>query len=711
MASEEEVVRFIFSGANEMAEIMYQLIRWALERRDKGRDEVNRDPSRISGRIAPDDAASFAADLAAAGIAVDYVPQPDGGFVYSCDAKHFEHLKALTKGYAAKYDAMHPDSVDNVYYETLRDWRGCSFNECFEVASSVEVSAVNKMRADLAAMGVYFEVARRPDDLGYVVKFNAKDASLVERALCELDQAYGHPRNAQDVKRAIAGYLPAPSQGRWEKVSENRASFEAPVGEAVLKGGIRPENGSYHAHVEIDGEEVGDATFNSRRGAAAYVERCAIQAASERGTNLSIAVDPAPDPKDKRVEGDYTLRMSTVEWDREARIMTDPMTEDGIPFRVEFDAASGTADFTFPSSRAGEVKAIADRYIRSDKESLQDFGEWRFANWDEFSQVAETGLIKDPSNSHIKAEWIDVGDGMYSLEAYANPWDEEGVVGVSVSTKASFYSDPALEGWEVWGNADGPNFGAQSFDDLAAAMDYAEHLADDALGARGYDDVELGPRPPEPSHEPHSQERAEAAVDLAHEAADLADGGPQNLDGAVGRDGNPLQLVRWYDEVGEAHEQILDTWDAARNLTNELAGEGLSPFWRPLDRQEPLALEWKASQERTVEQADHVVVPHADGPSETVETVITATKSTDVQEAGERIGSSLGEMTNPDGLDLPSIEQFGSAEKLDGAKIGDVLKACSQDVQMIKAQIAQQRQQGVERGAKAAAQAKGGAVR
>ena len=153
MASEEEVVRFIFNGANEMAELMYQLIKWALERREKGRDDGRRDPSKISGRIAPEDAASFAADLAAAGIGAEYVAQADGGLVYSCDAKHFETLKALTKGYAAKYDAMHPESVDNVYYETLRDWRGCSLNECFEVASTVEVAAVNKMRADLAEIG------------------------------------------------------------------------------------------------------------------------------------------------------------------------------------------------------------------------------------------------------------------------------------------------------------------------------------------------------------------------------------------------------------------------------------------------------------------------------------------------------------------------------------------------------------------------------
>lgn len=49
MASEEEVVRFIFNGANEMAELMYQLIKWALERREKGRDDGRRDPSKISG--------------------------------------------------------------------------------------------------------------------------------------------------------------------------------------------------------------------------------------------------------------------------------------------------------------------------------------------------------------------------------------------------------------------------------------------------------------------------------------------------------------------------------------------------------------------------------------------------------------------------------------------------------------------------------------
>ena len=110
-------------------------------------------------------------------------------------------------------------------------------------------------------------------------------------------------------------------------------------------------------------------------------------------------------------------------------------------------------------------------------------------------------------------------------------------------------------------------------------------------------------------------------------------------------------------------------------------------------------------------QADYVVAPRDVGPSETVETVVAATKSAEVaDDAGEaHIGSSLEEMTNPDGLDLPSIERFGSAEKLDGAKIGDVLQACSKDVKMIKAQLEAKRQQGVERGAKAAVQSKGAA--
>ena len=65
-----------------------------------------------------------------------------------------------------------------------------------------------------------------------------------------------------------------------------------------------------------------------------------------------------------------------------------------------------------------------------------------------------------------------------------------------------------------------------------------------------------------------------------------------------------------------------------------------------------------------MEQADYVVEPRDVGPSETVETVVAATKSAEVaDDAGEaHIGSSLEEMTNPDGLDLPSIERFGSAE-------------------------------------------------
>ena len=273
MASEEEVVRFIFNGANEMAELMYQLIKWALERREKGRDDGRRDPSKISGRIAPEDAASFAADLAAAGIGAEYVAQADGGLVYSCDAKHFETLKALTKGYAAKYDAMHPESVDNVYYETLRDWRGCSLNECFEVASTVEVAAVNKMRADLAAMGVYFEVARRPENLGYVVKFNAKDASMVERALCELDQAYGHPQSAQDVARAVAGYLPSPAEGVWKREGA-RSTLEARNAgqdEVLAAAHCADQNGGWQTaectlpfELTIDCPEGADAEFDIR---------------------------------------------------------------------------------------------------------------------------------------------------------------------------------------------------------------------------------------------------------------------------------------------------------------------------------------------------------------------------------------------------------------------------------------------------------------
>lgn len=113
-----------------------------------------------------------------------------------------------------------------------------------------------------------------------------------------------------------------------------------------------------------------------------------------------------------------------------------------------------------------------------------------------------------------------------------------------------------------------------------------------------------------------------------------------------------------------------------------------------------------------MEQADYVVEPRDVGPSETVETVVAATKSAEVaDDAGEaHIGSSLEEMTNPDGARSAEHRAgSGSAEKLDGAKIGDVLQACSKDVKMIKAQLEAKRQQGVERGAKAAVQSKGAA--
>ncbi|MFR9169879.1 MAG: hypothetical protein ACLVKI_14635, partial [Gordonibacter urolithinfaciens] len=573
--------------------------------------------------------------------------------VYSCDAKHFETLKALTKGYAAKFDAMHPDSVDNVYYETLRDWRGCSLNECFEVASTVEVTAVNKMRADLAAMGVYFEVARRPENLGYVVKFNSHDASMVERALCELDQMYGHPRDAQDVARAVAGYLPSPAEGVWKKEG-SRSTLEvssAGRGDPLVSAQVYPENGSWHVYAQAEGERFGDATCSTERQAVRAAEMLVEKRAAELGANVEFPRESAAARDlDGRKSGDYTLTMSTVEWDRAANIMAGPMKEDGIPFSLSVDGAGETVSFTFPSEHAAGVKAIADRYIKSEKENLVDFTADRFDDWGEFCLVAETGLVRDDALRAIRAEWIDVGEGRYSLEAYANAWDAEAVVGVSVYSKAVVDSDPSLEGWEVWGNADGPNFGERAFDDLAEAMDYAESMAVGDLAERGY----------------------EAAVGSRPEA--------------------PAQ-----DHGGQA--PALDGSDAER--APEAAHD----------------LEGAAARERTVEQADFAVASSADGPSETVETVVAATKTAEV--GGAYAGSTLESMTNPDGIELPSIERFGSADKLNGAKMSDVLDACAKDVQAIRKHSEAMRQQGVERRAASVAkanapakgQAKGGAAR
>ncbi|WP_195302616.1 hypothetical protein, partial [Eggerthella lenta] len=400
--------------------------------------------------------------------------------------------------------------------------------------------------------------------------------------------------------------------------------------EVLAAAHVYPENGGWHVYGEAAGERFGDGVYGTEREAVQAGELLVEQRAAELGSNVEIPRQgAAARDLDGRKAGDYTLTMTTVEWDRAANIMGGPMEEDGIPFSLSFDEAAETASLTFASEHAAGVKAIADRYIKSSKENLKDFTTARFEDWDEFCEVAETGMVRDDALQAIRAEWIDVGDGRYSLEAYANAWDAEAVVGVSVYAKAVVESDPSLEGWEVWGNADGPNFGERGFDDLAEAMEYAESLAAGELAERGYE-VAVGSRPEAPA-----QERGEAAPEL----------------------------------------------DAP------------------------------ARQERTVEQADYVVEPRDVGPSETVETVVAATKSAEVaDDAGEaHIGSSLEEMTNPDGLDLPSIERFGSAEKLDGAKIGDVLQACSKDVKMIKAQLEAKRQQGVERGAKAAVQSKGAA--
>ena len=90
--------------------------------------------------------------------------------------------------------------------------------------------------------------------------------------------------------------------------------------------------------------------------------------------------------------------------------------------------------------------------------------------------------------------------------------------------------------------------------------------------------------------------------------------------------------------------------------------------------------------------------------------MVTATKKAEAAEARDaQVGQTLEEMTNPDGLAMESIEKFGSPEKLDGAKLGDVLQACSKDAKAIKTQLEAKRQQGAERAVKAAVQSKGAA--
>lgn len=294
MASEEEVVRFIFNGANEMAELMYQLIKWALERREKGEGRRPARPHRrSSGRIAPEDAASFAADLAAAGIGAEYVAQADGGLVYSCDAKHFETLKALTKGYAAKYDAMHPESVDNVYYETLRDWRGLLAQRVLRGGVHRGGGRREQDARRPRSHGGLLRGGPPPENLGYVVKFNAKDASMVERALCELDQAYGHPQSAQDVARAVAGYLPSPAEGVWKREGA-RSTLEARNAgqdEVLAAAHVYPENGGWHVYGEAAGERFGDGVYGTEREAVQAGEPA--RGAEGRRARLERR-DPAP---------------------------------------------------------------------------------------------------------------------------------------------------------------------------------------------------------------------------------------------------------------------------------------------------------------------------------------------------------------------------------------------------------------------------------
>ncbi|MFR0867525.1 MAG: hypothetical protein ACLSGS_00240 [Adlercreutzia sp.] len=330
------------------------------------------------------------------------------------------------------------------------------------MASTVEVAAVNKMRADLAAMGVYFEVARRPENLGYVVKFNAKDASMVERALCELDQAYGHPQSAQDVARAVAGYLPSPAEGVWKREGA-RSTLEARNAgqdEVLAAAHVYPENGGWHVYGEAAGSRRRRLRHRARGRAGGRAARGAEGRRVEARTSRSRARELPRATSTGGKAGDYTLTMTTVEWDRAANIMGGPSRRTASPSPV-LRRGGG--------NRFAHLRVRARRRRQGHRRPLYQIVEGELRRLHHCALRGLGRVLKSPRRdgegrrpaAAIRAEWIDVGDGgrWHSLEAYANAYGTPKPSSACRCTPRPSWNRPVPRGMGGMGNADGPNFG------------------------------------------------------------------------------------------------------------------------------------------------------------------------------------------------------------------------------------------------------------
>ena len=116
-------------------------------------------------------------------------------------------------------------------------------------------------------------------------------------------------------------------------------------------------------------------------------------------TAEDVAITKASDLVPETIpEGDpqFTMRFTTVQWDREGKIVSDNLTKLSIPFTMT-DAGDGIRNFAFPQSYRPAVKQFIDTYA----ENVKHFDTKRVANYDQLASESPVRKQTEPAKGKV----------------------------------------------------------------------------------------------------------------------------------------------------------------------------------------------------------------------------------------------------------------------------------------------------------------------
>lgn len=148
---------------------------------------------------------------------------------------------------------------------------------------------------------------------------------------------------------------------------------------APVRTGVTLTGTAIEAAAMMHVQKANQDAQEERRGTEQLLrQREALRAADTSQVETTIANlmpehIPADDPK-------FTMKFTTVEWDREAKIISDNLDKLNIPYSMA-DGEGEEVDFTFPQSCRPAVRKFIDAY----DEKVERFSTDRVLNYDELA--------------------------------------------------------------------------------------------------------------------------------------------------------------------------------------------------------------------------------------------------------------------------------------------------------------------------------------